>query len=249
MKASTRWFSGIGTSWLPDLRSSFTAACSSSVGWDERRGHREQLVDRRRLVLLLGEPVAFGERLHLVGADAIDEAIEVVADPRLGAAAVRRLDEQVRRRDRTPLARAVDVSGVELALPGPEVLVGLGNQQENGIGGGNLRKRGSGLSDGRRSVDAQERRWRPEPCAHHRTPQPAAAMRGGKRVWRNVEPSGAPRSRLTEKRIVSRPLVAGAPVNSDGAIECTEPCWQRRAGAPARHGATLTRTNTPGCYG
>ena len=49
------------------------------------RGQRKKVVNGGRLVLLLGEPVALSERLHFVGADPVDQAIEMLADSRLGA--------------------------------------------------------------------------------------------------------------------------------------------------------------------
>ena len=70
--------------------------CQLAAPWrPERRRQRQQLVDRRRLVLLLGEPVALGQRLDLVGADAIDEPIEVLPDARLGPRAVGRFEQHV----------------------------------------------------------------------------------------------------------------------------------------------------------
>ena len=72
---------------------------------------------RRRLVFLLGEPVAFGQRPDLVGADAVDQPVEMLADPRLGAPAVRRLEQHVDAWLNSCLAR-FDVAELELPLAG-----------------------------------------------------------------------------------------------------------------------------------
>ena len=122
MYASTRGLSGIGMSCddrvvldgLFDLRAGQRRR--------QRRRQREQLVDRRRLVLLLREPVAVGERLHLVGADPIDQPVEMLADARLGAAAVGRFEQDVHGLVEL-LPRRFDVPELELALAGLEMLL------------------------------------------------------------------------------------------------------------------------------
>ena len=61
------------------------------VGGRRGEGGRvlQDLVDRRRFVLLLREAVALGERGDFVGVDAVDQAVEVLAHPGVGARAVR----------------------------------------------------------------------------------------------------------------------------------------------------------------
>ena len=58
---------------------------------------REQRVDGRRLGLGFGEAVAGGQRRLLEHADAVDQAVEVLAQPRVGAGAVRRFEQRVER--------------------------------------------------------------------------------------------------------------------------------------------------------
>ena len=100
----------------------------------ERRRQRQQFVDRRRLVLLFGEAVAFGERPDLVGADPIDEPVEMLANPRFGSAAVGRLEQDVDGAIEF-LTRGIDVPELELALAGLEVAIGFGDERDDGIGG------------------------------------------------------------------------------------------------------------------
>ena len=121
-------------SWMTGSPSTAAWSAGSGSGGVKRRRHRQQLVDRRRLVLLFGEPVAVGERLDLVGADPIDQPIEVLANARLGAAAVRRLQQHADRLVELD-ARALDVTELELPLTGLEMLVGEGDQGEDGIFG------------------------------------------------------------------------------------------------------------------
>ena len=69
------------------------------------------------------KPSPVGQRLDFVGADPIDEPIEMLADPRLGAAAVGRLEQHVDRAVELLLGR-LDVAQLELRLAGFEVPVG-----------------------------------------------------------------------------------------------------------------------------
>jgi len=130
----------------------------------ERGRHGQQFVDRRRLVMLLRKPVALRERLHFVRADAVDEAIEVLADTRLGASAVRRLEEQIDGPIEL-LTRGFDVTELQLALTGSEELIRCiyqdqdrvwrgGRWLRNGLGDGNggRRRWGRGLGDCRGAV-------------------------------------------------------------------------------------------------
>src|SRR6185312_2778164 len=78
------------------------------------------------------EPVARRERPYLVGADPVDQPIEVLANARLGARAVRRLEQHVNRPIELQLG-GVDVSLFELSLAGLEMLVGGGDQRQNRV--------------------------------------------------------------------------------------------------------------------
>jgi hypothetical protein len=103
-------------------------------GRHERRRHREQLVDRRRLGRLFREAVALGERLDLVGADPVDQTIEVLTNARLGTSAVRGINQQVDRLVEREFGRG-DVTGLELLLAGFERPLRFGDQRENRISG------------------------------------------------------------------------------------------------------------------
>ena len=78
------------------------------------------------------KPSPVGERPHLVGADAVDQPVEMLADPRLGAGAVRRLEQHVDGAVEL-LLRRLDVALLELLLAGLEIAIGGGDQRENGI--------------------------------------------------------------------------------------------------------------------
>ena len=84
----------------------------------ERRRLGQQLIDRRRLVLLFREAVALGQRLHFVGADAVDQTIEMLADARLGPRAVGRFEQNVDGAVELHLRR-VEMPLLELALARP----------------------------------------------------------------------------------------------------------------------------------
>ena len=123
-------------SWVAGARSARTASAVVSAAGAarrvERRGDRQQLVDRRRLGRALAEAVAFGQRERLLGADAIDEAIEVVAEPRVGAGAGGRL-EQDRHRAIELAAGLVEVAVGQLTLAGGVVAFGGGDERGDGI--------------------------------------------------------------------------------------------------------------------
>lgn len=106
----------------------------------ECRRHRQQLVNGGWRVFLLGEAVALGQGFHLVRADAIDEPIELFADARFRAPAVRGLEQN---RDGLVelLLRRPDVAKLELMLSPLEMPLGGSNQREHwifdrGLGGG-----------------------------------------------------------------------------------------------------------------
>ena len=124
MYASTRWLSGMGMSWFDRLEIRLDRLGQLGRGGRraERGGYRQQLVDRRRLVLLLGEPVALGQRPHFIGADAIDQAIEMLADARLGPRAVGRFEQHVDGAIELLLG-GVEVPLLELRLARLEVVV------------------------------------------------------------------------------------------------------------------------------
>ena len=101
-------------------------------GRDRRGRHRQQFVDGCRRVLLLGESIANGEGLHLVGADSVDEPVELVADARLRPTAVWRLEEDGNGGVKF-LFRRIDVSEFELPLAGLEMTVGDGDKREDRV--------------------------------------------------------------------------------------------------------------------
>ena len=77
-------------------RSSLTAGRRLGVGAGRREGRDlQELVDRRRLVLLFGEAVPLGERGDFVRVDPVDQAVEVLAHPRVGAGAVGGFEQDV----------------------------------------------------------------------------------------------------------------------------------------------------------
>ena len=57
----------------------------------------QQGIDGGRLGLGFGEAVALGERALFQDADAIDEAVEVLPEPSIGASAVGRLEQDIER--------------------------------------------------------------------------------------------------------------------------------------------------------
>ena len=102
-------------------------------GVGQRVRHREQLIERGGLGRLFGEAVAGGERGHFERADAIDEAIELRAQPRLGAGAAGRaqqnVDGAVERR-----AGLLEVPEIEIALALLVEPLGLVDEGLNGVG-------------------------------------------------------------------------------------------------------------------
>ena len=78
------------------------------------------------------KPSPVGQRPHFVGADAVDETVEMLADPRLGPAAVGRLQQDVDGAVEF-LFRRLDVPLLELRLAGLEVAFGRGDQRQDRI--------------------------------------------------------------------------------------------------------------------
>ena len=98
----------------------------------DRRRQVEQRVDGRRLARLLREAVAFGERGDFKRADAIDQAIELLAQPRLGARAARRGQQHVDGAVELD-AGAIEVADLQLALAREIVFLRLVDEGLNGV--------------------------------------------------------------------------------------------------------------------
>ena len=115
------------------------------VGFDDRRrlgvGRRlregrdlQQLVDRCRFVLLLGEAIALCQRCHLLGIDPVHQTIEMRAQAGVRARAVRRLEQDVERP--VELASgAIEVADLQLALAGVVVLLRRADEGGDRING------------------------------------------------------------------------------------------------------------------
>ncbi len=91
-------------------RSALTTFSVSAPG--ARLRERRDLRAARRSTparILLGEAVALGERRDLVGVDAIDQPVEMLAQAGVGPRAVGRFEQHARRRGRTRLARGPSV--------------------------------------------------------------------------------------------------------------------------------------------
>ena len=97
-----------------------------------KRLDREQRVDGRRLGLGFREAVAGGQRRLFEHADSVDQAIDVLAQARIGSGAVRRFQHDVERAIEFRLG-ADEVSERELLAAGFKVPVGLGDQDGDGI--------------------------------------------------------------------------------------------------------------------
>ena len=88
------------------------------------RGNRQELVDRRRLGGLFREPVALGQRGDLVGADALDQSVVLLADSRLGSRAARPFQQDFQGSVECGLRR-LEMAGLELLPAGFKMLVRL----------------------------------------------------------------------------------------------------------------------------
>ncbi|MGC4082083.1 MAG: hypothetical protein QM736_08250 [Vicinamibacterales bacterium] len=162
----------------------------------ERGGHREQLVDRRRVRLLLREAVALRQRFHLVRADAIDQTVELLAKPRFGATAIGRLNQDVDRHVEL-LTRTFDVASFELGLAGFEVAIGLGDEGKNGIFDGNSGEgRGLGRGERRRRTRWCRREWRLAYARAARSHEWQQCQHSESQVWASNH-SGALRNRAS----------------------------------------------------
>ena len=135
--ASTRSFSGnrnVVRRSAPGRSRRSAVTAGVGAGSSKRRRQREQLVDRGRLGRLLGEAVAGGERRHFERADAVDQAIELLAQPRLGAGAAGRVQQDVEARIELG-PRPIEVPELQLALALSIVLLRFRDQGLNGIDG------------------------------------------------------------------------------------------------------------------
>src|SRR5205807_1506152 len=92
------------------------------------------------LVFLLGEAVALCESLHFVGADSVDQAIEVLTDARFRPCPIRRFKEQVDGAIELLLG-PLDVAEFELPLAGSEMAVGISDQRQDRVIDARLRWR------------------------------------------------------------------------------------------------------------
>ena len=146
-------------SWVVSSRSAWTFSAVAAVG--ERvveRGDRQQFVDRRRFGRALGEAVAGGQRAQLERGDAIDEPIEMLANPRVGPRARRRLEQHVEGGVELGLG-AGQVAERQLLAALFEMRVGRGEQRLHRID-----RRGRGRRRPVRSAAAGVRRLRRDAC-------------------------------------------------------------------------------------
>jgi hypothetical protein len=128
------------------------------------RGNRQQLVNRRRLGLFLDEPVALRQRHQFVRADALDERVEMSPNPRLGAGAVGRLQQQL---DREIKGRPglFQVPQFQFLLAGGEMALGLGNEVGDGVlNGDRLGREDLGYGRWRGDRDLDRLRRTTAPC-------------------------------------------------------------------------------------
>ncbi len=92
----------------------------------------EQRIDRRRLGLDLGKAVAGGQRRLLEHRDAIDQAVEVLAQPRVSAGAARRFEQRIEGEvELDPGAH--EVAQPQLLLAQREMVVGRRDQNRDRI--------------------------------------------------------------------------------------------------------------------
>jgi hypothetical protein len=122
------------------------------VGRGSGEGRRilQELVDRRRFVFLFREGIALGERRHVIGVDAIDEAVEVFPEPRIGARSVRRFEQDADGAVEF-FARLVEMAGVQFLFARLEVPLRGPDESLDGIDDRlGRRRRLRGGSDDRR---------------------------------------------------------------------------------------------------
>ena len=97
-----------------------------------KRRDLQNFVDRGGLGLRLGESIALRQGRHFVGVDPVDQPIEVLAHPRVGAGAVGRFQQDVN----GPVEldpRAIEMTHLQLALAGVEMCLRLCDKGENGV--------------------------------------------------------------------------------------------------------------------
>ena len=152
------------------------------------RGQVEQRVDGRRLARLLREAIAFGERRDFKRADAIDQPIELLAQPRFGARAARRGQQHIDGAVELD-AGAIEVADLQLALAGKIVFLRLVDERLDGVWRwGDLCRRRLG-NRGRRRSCADGSPGRP---THSRLPR-ERDLRPPASAARKTSASGAPR--------------------------------------------------------
>ena len=153
------------------------------------RGDLEQFVNRGRLVALLGEAIALGERGHFLGVDPVYQAVELGAQPGVGPGAIRRLEQHVERLVELG-PRPIQVSDLHLPLAGVVMLLRRLDERGDGISGRWRRRRRrrldlrrglrclelgrvrpAGCNRGRESEDCQRR----QPCTSAHLGAPARA--------------------------------------------------------------------------
>ena len=97
MYDSTRWFSGIGMSWPPISRSDWTASFrpGAAGGVPSVADIASSSSIDAGSYFFSVKPSPSASALHFVGADAVDQPVEMLADARLGPGAVRRFEQHV----------------------------------------------------------------------------------------------------------------------------------------------------------
>ena len=183
-------------------RSVCTAAATARVGTASVSVSTSRAVDRaRRARALFGEAVAGGERGHFERADAIDEAIELRAQPRLGAGAAGRAQQNVDGAvERRP--GLLEVPEIEIALALLVEPLGLVYEGLNGVGRrgtrrldrldlSRRRRRRRGRGSYGPAPDGRNRRTRPQ-----RIPDQTAASLGSQ----ESSPCGAPKGSAAPMR-------------------------------------------------
>ena len=196
------------------------------------------------------KPSPVGQRPHFVGADPVDQPVEMLADPRLGPAAVGRLEQHVDGAVELLLARLR--SGPARARVWPA----LKWRSEAAI---SVR---TGSSTGTPGSAARRRARRPRPTERGVTTTSLRAAAGtarrDERESARVEPGaateircilGAPRCRsgrhvATAARIVSRPHSGGSGVRSRGRAGGPPHLWPSQSSTGRARWSTISPTGS-----